>query len=185
MFSIFVRDSNVDVRHKLAKILASASSSPVLNNENCLLSSDIPPPPPLSSNASSNALSEKGNSGGSGSGQDEPGNVSNYYCDTPINDLVDPVDYEDYIVSNSSRISAELRPIVLFPPDDIQVEKYEPPLRTLDSASTPEFDNVQTFEDPFIQSIGAYAPKSLLIIKKYIIIMLLSIILTHCYFAIL
>lgn len=158
------RDSNVDVRHKLAKILASASASPVLSNESCLVSSpDIPPPPPVPSTPTNKATSSDVSSGGQ-----EESFTSNYYCDTPINDLVDPVDYEDYIISNSARISTTLQPIVLFPSDDIQVQKYEPPLRTLESASMPEFNNIQTSEDPYIQSIGAYAPKSLLIVKRYV-----------------
>lgn len=91
-----------------------------------------------------------------------------FYCDTPINDPVDPVDYEDYIVSNGGRISSQLRPLLLFPSDDIGVERYEPPLRTLESSSadSAEFNNVQTSEDPYIQSIGAYAPKSLIVVKR-------------------
>lgn len=170
--SLFLRDSNVDVRHKLAKILASASSSPALSNDNWLVTPDIPPPPPSSYSTPTKAGSGSGATDGGGSGvgvngHDESGISNNYYCDTPINDLVDPVDYEDYIVSNSARISTHLRPILLFPSDDIQVEKFEPPLRTLESTSAPEFNNVQTSEDPYIQSIGTYTPKSLVVIKKY------------------
>ena len=155
----------MDVRHKLAKILASASSSPVLNNENCLVSSDIPPPLPGTCSTPTKVNSNTDPSL-TPTGHDETG-LSNYYCDTPINDLVDPVDYEDYIISNSARISSHLRPILLFPSDDIQVEKYEPPLRTIESDSGPEFNNVLTSEDAYIQSIGTYAPKSLVIVKKY------------------
>lgn len=94
--------------------------------------------------------------------------TSVFYCDTPINDLVDPVDYEDYIVSNGARINSQLRPLLLFPSDDVAVERYEPPLRTLESSSadSAEFNNVQTSEDPYIQSIGAVAPKSLVVVKK-------------------
>src|SRR5699024_10945127 len=151
-----LRDSNVDVRHKLSKILATASSSPVLSNDNCLVASpDIPPPPlPVSCTTPTKAGSAvDGNFGATGgAGVHDESGLNNYYCDTPINDLVDPVDYEEYIVSNSARILTHLRPILLFPSDDILVEKYEPPVRTLESASAPEFNNVQTSEDPYIQS---------------------------------
>lgn len=164
------RDSNVDVRHKLAKILASAASSPALSNDNWLVAApDITPPPPSSYSTPTKTGIGATDGGGSGvgvNGHDESG-IGNDYCDTPINDLVDPVDYEDYIVSNSARISTHLRPILLFPSDDIQVEKFEPPLRTLESTSAPEFNNVQTSEDPYIQSIGTYTPKSLVVVKKY------------------
>lgn len=161
-----IKDSNVDVRYKLAKILASASSSPVLNNENCLNAApDIPPPSPVISTSPSKV--DHGHNQYGGDGTNDESSFMGNYCDTPINDLVDPIDYEDFISSNTARIPSHLRPILFFPTDDLRVEKYEPPLRTLESTSTPEFNNVQTSEDPYIQSIGAYAPKSLIVVKKY------------------
>lgn len=155
--SKLLRDSNVDVRHRLAKILSSASSSSVLANDESSFvlspkATSLEQPDSLASPSSSNGCSSAP--------------TSTFFCDTPINDLVDSVDYEDFIVHNQSRIPTALRDTLLFPADDIQVDKYQPPVRTLESTS-PEFNNVATLEDPYIQSIGSYAPKSQLVTKKY------------------
>lgn len=143
------RDSNVDIRHRLAKILASASSSPVLVNETSITSPDISIPPPVTM-----------------AGHEEGGTLSNYYCDTPINDQVDPIDYEDYIVANVGRIPAGMHSILLFPPDDIEVEKYQPLVRTLEPTN-PEI-NLHTSEDPYFQSVGTCVSKSLVVTKKWV-----------------
>lgn len=148
---IISRDSNVDIRHRLAKILASASANPVVNNHPVnSVDSRFTHKPPIAHIY-----------------EDNSNNNNHYYCDiTSINDLVDPIDYEEYISKNADRLDESLRLILLFPIDDIIVEKYQPTLRTLEP-SGPEFNNIKISDDPYIQCIGASNLKSLIVIKKY------------------
>ncbi|OTF77624.1 dedicator of cytokinesis protein 7-like protein, partial [Euroglyphus maynei] len=152
---------NVDIRHRLAKILAAASNTAgsVITNSNN--SDDC-----FEEKAMMTILCHQNNMSDESLTINATGN--SLYCDTSISDLVDPIDdYEDYIAKHSDRIGEQLRSVLLFPFDDVMVEKYQPPLRTLEPESVPEFNNLRISEDPYIQCIGACNLKSLIVIKRY------------------
>lgn len=161
MFFLCFRDSNVDVRHRLAKILSNTSTtSAALGNDedNTFVVTPNASAKPIEPSGVSSTVTSMSSSSMT--------TATSNYCDTPINEFVDPVDYEDFILANNSRIPHHLKSVLLFPPDDIQVEKYQPPPRTLEPIS-PEFNNVQTSEDPYIQSIGSFTPHTQILVKKY------------------
>lgn len=144
------------MRHRLAKILSNTSTTSALPNEDDTFV--------VTPNASLNSIEQNVSSNLAISSPIST--PTSNYCDTPINEFVDPVDYEDFILANNSRIPHHLKSVLLFPSDDIQVEKYQPPPRTLEPIS-PEFNNVQTSEDPYIQSIGSFTPHTQILVKKY------------------
>ena len=159
-----IKDSNVDVRHRLAKMIQSttSSSSVISNGQNT--SGSMTPPPPLSPPPIDSDYSY---------GMDSPikekddGVYLQNLCDSPINEIVDPIDYEVFIQTNNGRISTDLKPLLLYPTDDVQVEKYQPPLKTLlEQSPAPEFNNLQTSDDPFVQSFSGFSSKTLMVNKK-------------------
>ncbi|KAH7638366.1 dedicator of cytokinesis protein 7-like protein [Dermatophagoides farinae] len=164
--SKIIKDSNVDIRHRLAKILAAASTtaSVITNNNNNNNSNGdedcFDEKAMMTILCHQNAISEENSTINS---------INNsLYGDTWINDLVDPIDdYEDFVAKHSARIAEQLRSVLLFPFDDVMVEKYQPPIRTLEPESLPEFHNLKISEDPYIQCIGACNLKSLIVIKRY------------------
>lgn len=142
----------------MARTIASQSNDNYGSNErlSSSSSSSTPPPPPIPPIPNPVASCES---------NDDSTYLINYYCDTPINDLVDPIEYEQYLITNYKRITNNLRPVLLFPNDDVTVEKYQPPLRTLEP-SVPELNTVLTSEDPYIQCVGLVNCKSLIVKKN-------------------
>ena len=166
-----VKDSNVDVRHRLAKMIqsttASNSSTNTIQQNGTNSGSMTPPlplsPPPIDSDCAAFTMIDHH----SPTKDKDDGVYLQNFCDSPINEIVDPIDYEVFVQNNSARISSELKNLLLYPTDDVQVEKYQPPLRTLmEQSPAPEFNNLQTSDDPFVQSFSGFSSKTLMVNKK-------------------
>uniref|UniRef100_A0A2K6F2E1 Dedicator of cytokinesis 7 n=1 Tax=Propithecus coquereli TaxID=379532 RepID=A0A2K6F2E1_PROCO len=91
------------------------------------------------------------------------GNIS-HHTTVPLTEAVDPVDFEDYLITHPLAVdSGPLRELIEFPPDDIEVVYSPRDCRTLVSA-VPEESEM----DPHVRDcIRSYTEDWAIVIRKY------------------
>ena len=85
----------------------------------------------------------------------------------PFNEVIEPIDFEEFLNSNSSLISSDpLKALLVFPADDIEVNVCKRRINTI-KPIIPDFDDVSAQENPHIsQCLQCYTSNWIVVNKK-------------------
>lgn len=85
----------------------------------------------------------------------------------PFNEVIEPVDFEEFVQTNASLIASDpLKSMLVFPADDIEVNVCQRVINTI-KPIIPDFDDVSAQENPHInQCLRCYTSNWIVVNKK-------------------